>query len=175
MDRPFPARSWTLYYGAITNALVIFPLFYLIVQVHTYLLLPRFEVKLQDTNSLSRCTCVYGYITLIKHWLNLFLVNILDTYSIFQIDLYFTQGGPVTWLVALVTLGFAWIALQQLVNVSKIKEKKSDWTWDLENVLKIYLFGAGIKANVIHRSSLTLPCMYATHSRVLLKLGCEVS
>ena len=80
MDRPFPARSWTLYYGAITNALVIFPLFYLIVQVHTYLLLPRFEVKLQDTNSLSRCTCVYGYITFIDI-LNLFLVNILDVHT----------------------------------------------------------------------------------------------
>jgi len=65
LQRPFPARSWSLYYGAFTNVLVIFPLFYLI-----------------------------------------------------------SQGGPVTWLATLVTLVFAWIALQQLVNVSKIKEKK---------------------------------------------------
>ena len=39
MDRPFPARSWTLYYGAITNALVIFPLLHLIFQVHKYALM----------------------------------------------------------------------------------------------------------------------------------------
>jgi len=67
LQRPFPARSWSLYYGAFTNVLVIFPLFYLI-----------------------------------------------------------SQGGPVTWLATLVTLVFAWIALHQLVNVSKIKEKKID-------------------------------------------------
>lgn len=66
LQRPFPAHSWSLYYGAITNVLVIFPLFYLII-----------------------------------------------------------QGGPFTWLVALIVLGFAWIALQQLVNVSKIKKKKN--------------------------------------------------
>ena len=34
------------------------------------------------------------------------------------------QGGPLTWLMTLVFLAFAWLALHQLVNVSKIKEKK---------------------------------------------------
>ena len=34
MARPFPARTWTLYYGAIANVLVISPLFYLIIQVN---------------------------------------------------------------------------------------------------------------------------------------------
>ena len=127
MDRPFPARSWTLYYGAITNALVIFPLFYLIVQVHTYLLLPRFEVKLQDTNSLSRCTCVYGYITLIKHWLNLFLVNILDPYSRFQIkrSIYYTGwprhlvGGP----------GYPWICLDRSSTAGQCFQDKGEEEW----------------------------------------------
>ena len=34
------------------------------------------------------------------------------------------QGGPLTWLMALLVLALAWLALHQLVNVSKIKEKK---------------------------------------------------
>ena len=53
MDRPFPARSWTLYYGAITNALVIFPLLYLIIQVHTSTLLmdPHANKFIYNTNN----------------------------------------------------------------------------------------------------------------------------
>ena len=37
------------------------------------------------------------------------------------------QGGPITWLTTLIAFVFAWVALQQLVNVSKIKEKKDLW------------------------------------------------
>jgi len=66
LQRPFPARSWSLYYGVVSNLVIILPLVHLIV-----------------------------------------------------------QGGPLTWMMAWLVFALAWLALHQLVNVSKIKEKKT--------------------------------------------------
>ena len=41
--RPFPAGSWSLYYGVVSNLVIILPLVYLIVQVQVIAQLYNFN------------------------------------------------------------------------------------------------------------------------------------